>query len=49
MRQHAIFCCIDDKHLIKVGEPECPICLRGRQVIVSSGSELLTSPSLYER
>ena len=36
MRANALFACIDDKHRIKVGEPE-----RVRQIIVPSGSQLL--------
>lgn len=38
MREHAIFACIDDKHRVKVGEPDFPVASaeRGRQVIVST-------------
>ena len=35
----AIFMCMDDKHRIKVGEPNYPVAAtdRGRRVLVSSG------------
>ena len=43
MRENAVFACIDDKHRIKVGEPDFPVASaeRGGQVIVPSGSQLL--------
>lgn len=40
-----IFACIDDKHRIKVSEPNAPVAFakRGRQVIVHSGTLLQSS------
>ena len=37
-----MFACIDDKHRIKVGEPDFPVASaeKGRQVILPSGSQL---------
>ena len=45
VKDHAIFACIDDKHRIKVGEPDAPVASaeRGRQVIVHSGTSLQSS------
>ena len=45
VKDHAIFACIDDKHWIKVGEPDAPVASaeRGRQVIVHSGTSLESS------
>ena len=45
VRDHAIFVCIDDKHRIKVGEPDAPVSSaeRGRHVIVHSGTSLQSS------
>ena len=45
VKDHAIFACIDDKHRIKVGEPNAPVSSaeRGRQVIVHSGTSLQSS------
>eukprot|EP00731_Ephydatia_muelleri_P010010 Em0005g596a len=36
MQQQCVFVCIDDKHRVKIGEPNCPVASaeRGRQVIV---------------
>ena len=43
IRESAIFACIDDKHKIKVGEPNFPVASaeRGRQVLVLSQSRFL--------
>ena len=43
MRDHAVFLSIDDKHRVKIGEPDFPVASaeRGRQVIVPCGSQLL--------
>ena len=43
MKDHAIFVSIDDKHRVKIGEPNFPVASaeRGRQVLVPSGSQLL--------
>jgi len=45
VKDYAIFACIDDKHRIKVGEPDAPVASaeRGRQVIVRSGTSLESS------
>ena len=50
VRDHAIFVCIDDKHRIKVGEPDAPVSSaeRGRHIIVHSGTSLQSSaPTPY--
>ena len=40
MQQQCVFVCIDDKHRVKIGEPNCPVASaeRGRQVIVGTQS-----------
>ena len=45
MKDFAVFVSIDDKHRIKVGEPDCPVASaeRGRQVLVGSQSLLLAA------
>ena len=45
MKDFAMFVSIDDKHRIKVGEPDCPVASaeRGRQVLVGSQSLLLAA------
>ena len=45
MKDHALFACIDDKHRVKVCEPDNPVSSaeRGRQVIVHSSSSLQSS------
>ena len=45
MRQHAVFLSIDDKHRVKIGEPDLPVASaeRGRQVVVPVGSQLLAA------
>lgn len=45
VKDYAIFACIDDKHRIKVGEPDAPVASaeQGRQVIVHSGTSLKSS------
>ena len=42
VRDHAVFVCLDDKHKIKVGEPESPVAAaeRGQQVIVPTQARL---------
>ena len=42
MRSHSNFACIDDKHRVKIGEPDAPVASaeRGRQFIVHSGMQL---------
>ena len=42
VKDYAIFICMDDKHWIKLGEPDAPVASakRGRQVIVHSGTSL---------
>ena len=38
----SVFFCLDDKHRVKVGEPELPVAAveRGRQVLTASGVQL---------
>ena len=45
VRDYAVFVCLDDKHKIKVGEPESPVAAvqRGRQVIVPTQARLQAS------
>ena len=45
MRNHSIFLSIDDKHKVKIGEPDVPVASAecGRQVIVPVGSQLLAA------
>ena len=45
MREYSVFLSIDDKHKVKVGEPDLPVTSaeRGRQVIVGVGSQLLAA------
>ena len=45
VKDHVIFACIDDKHQIKVGEPDNPVSSAEcrRQVIVRSGTSLQSS------
>ena len=40
VKDHALFICVDDKHIIKVGEPQAPVAAaeRGRQVLVPQGT-----------
>ena len=42
MRRYSTFTCIDDKHRVKIGEPDAPVVSAegGRQVIVHSGTQL---------
>lgn len=42
MRPYSIITCIDEKHRVKIGEPDAPVASaeRGRQVIVHSGRQL---------
>ena len=55
IREYAIVCrdfcnfvCLDDKHRIKVGEPDVPVASveRGRQVLVSCNKRMLALTSL---
>ena len=41
MRPYSIITCIDEKHRVKIGEPDAPVVSdeRGRQVIVHSGRQ----------
>ena len=43
MRKYSSFFCLDDKHRIKVGEPNFPVAAteRGRQVLTVAGSQFL--------
>ena len=45
MRNHSIFLSIDDKHKVKIGEPDVPVASdeRWRPVIVPVGSQLLAA------
>ena len=47
MRNHAAFVSLDDKHRVKVGEPNFPVASaeRGRQVIIPTGAQLLAQCS----
>ena len=42
VRNYAVFVCLDDKHKVKVGEPQAPVAAaeRGRQVIVHTQARL---------
>ena len=39
---HVTFLCLDDKHTIKVGKPNCPVAAveRGKSVLVAVGKRL---------
>lgn len=43
VREFAVFACIDDKHKVKIGEPDFPIASAegGRQVIVAADTQLV--------
>lgn len=43
LQSSAIFACLDDKHNVKVGEPNCPLAAaeRGRQVLVHSSTSFM--------
>ena len=45
IREHCIFYCLDDKHRIKIGEPDVPVAAaeRGRRVFTAPGSEFLVA------
>ena len=40
VKDHALFICVDDKHIIKVSEPQAPVAAaeKGRQVLVPQGT-----------
>ena len=40
LRDYCELVCVDDKHIVKIGEPGCPVAAaeQGRQVIVSKGT-----------
>ena len=44
-REHCLFYCLDDKHRIKIGEPNVPVAAaeRGRRVFTAPGSEFLVA------
>ena len=43
VRQHCQFVCLDDKHRVKVGEPNFPVAAaeRGRRVLTAAGSQFM--------
>ena len=43
VRQHCQFVCLDDKHRIKVGEPNFPVAAaeRGRRILTAAGSHFV--------
>lgn len=51
LRSYAIFACLDDKHKVKVGEPNCPVAAaeRGRQVLVHSSTSFFVGDHDFTR
>ncbi len=50
-RDHLTFTSLDDKHTIKVGEPQCPVAAveRGKQVLVSKDKKLVVADHDFTR
>uniref|UniRef100_UPI00358E6566 uncharacterized protein n=1 Tax=Myxine glutinosa TaxID=7769 RepID=UPI00358E6566 len=50
-RDYACFVSMDDKHTVKVGEPNCPVAAveRGKEVLVSMGKTLAVSDHDFTR
>ena len=45
VREYCLFYCLDDKHRIKVGEPDVPVAAaeRGHCVLTAPGAEFLVT------
>ncbi|CAB4000609.1 Hypothetical predicted protein [Paramuricea clavata] len=50
-KEHLVFVSMDDKHTIKVGEPNCPVAAveRGKQVLVAIGTKLVVADHNFTR
>ena len=51
LQSSAIFACLDDKHKVKFGEPNCPVTAaeRGRQVLVQSSTSFFVGDHDFTR
>lgn len=50
-KEHLVFVSMDDKHTVKVGEPNCPVAAveRGKQVLVAIGKKFVVADHDFTR